>query len=168
METSQKLDQSAELKKVHELLAKNIDDFKYLVLCNMRLEEDNKPSEETLRLDVNRISDFQVKPTESLEEWVKTEFAPKTTKNEGSTFSYAKPGETLEQWVSRQSVKPMKAKRRLTIIDHIEQWLMNEAKKDMFAEVDGICKNPEGLSSEYIRELGMNLLSLADKLDKMK
>lgn len=146
MDTTQNADQHVEIKKVRQLLAKNIDDFKYLVLCNMRLEENSRPSTETLRLDVNRISGFEEKPTENLEEWVNKEFASKGV----------------------AKIKPKNTKSSVTIIDFVEQWLMNEAKKDLFAQMDAIYGGPEGLSSEYIRALGTNLISLADKLDRMK
>jgi len=177
METTQNLDHGEELKKVHELLSKNIDDFKYLVLCNMRLDqndkslnESNRIPSEALRLDMNRVSDFQQMPTESLEDWVAREFSPKPAKEE-SSLTYDVPGESLEEWVAKQSVKPKTikiARKSVTFVDKIEQWLMDEAKKDLFAEIDGIYASPEGLSPEYIRELGFNLLSLANKLEKLK
>jgi len=168
MDSTQNLDQTAEIKKVHQLLAKNIDDFKYLVLCNMRLEEKSKPSDDILHLDVNRISDFEVKPTETLEEWVNRDLASQPVKKEVTPVVNEKPGEPLEQWVARQRVRPKRNKTSRTIIDIVEQWLINEAKKDLFAEIDALNGGPEKLSSEHIRELGMNLIALADKLDKMK
>ena len=169
MNTQNDVDQSIELKKVRQLLAKNIDDFKYLALFNMRLEEKSRPSTEALHLDINRISDYQEKSSESLEDWVSKELAPKTDKKQESSFTDYRSGETLEQWVARQKLKPKVIKKKnSTIIDKIEQWLMNEAKKDLFAEIDAISNNGEGLSSENIRELGLNLISLADKLDRMK
>ena len=132
-----------EIKKVRQLLAKNIDDFKYLILCNMRLEGQIKPSSQPLRLDMNRISELQQKFDDS--------------------------GETLEQWVAKQKIRPKKSKSSSqTVIDMVEQWLMNEAKKDLFAEMDAVYGGPEELSSEYVRQLGLNLISLADKLDRMK
>lgn len=168
MDTTKNSDHNLEIEKVRKLLSQNIDEFKYLALSNMRLGENSKSSKETLRLDVNRISDFEQNKTESLEEWVGREFAPKTDKKPGSAFTYDVAGETLEHWVKRQKVQPKNKNTRPTIIDNIEQWLMNEAKKDLFAEMDAKFGSPEGFSSDYIRDLGQSLISLADKLDKMK
>jgi len=167
MDTLQDSEHIEEIRKVHQLLAKNIDDLKYLALCNMRLDEDKRPSKDYVQLDVNRITDIQMMPTENLEEWVGRELAGKTVKQESSTFAHQLPGETLEQWVARQKIKQVKIKPSRTILDMAEQWLMNEAKKDLFAEIDAIQSGPEGLSSTYIRELGMNLITLADKLDRI-
>ena len=147
--TTKNFDQNTEINKVHQLLAKNIDDFKYLVLCNMRLKENSNPSSDILHLDVNRISDLQQIPTENLEAWVNKEGAPKSAKKE-------------------EPPQKVKSKNRRTVIDMVEQWLMNEAKKDLFAEMDAKYGGPQELSSDNIRELGQNLISLADKLDKMK
>ena len=148
MDAQQNIDQEAGINKIQQLLTQNLDNFKYLVLCNRQLEEKTRPSKEPLRLDSNRISEFQQETTESLEEWVNREFAPKPAKNE--------------------RIKPKKTQSSRTIIDAIEQWLMEEAKKDLFAQMDVSNGSVDGLSSEYIRELGLNLISLADKLDKMK
>jgi hypothetical protein len=70
--------------------------------------------------------------------------------------------------VARQKKVVPKKTKTDTFMDRIEQWLMNEAKKDLFAEMDSKYGGPEGLSSEYIRELGTNLISLADKLEKIQ
>ena len=150
METQEYLDQSADVKKTYQTLSKHIDDFKYLVLYNMRLEESLNPSKDTVHLDVNRISEFQE--------------TPKSRASSKADFS----GETLEQWVSRQKIKTRKTPETPTVLDHLERWLMNEAKKDLFAEIDAVYGGTNGLSADYIREIGMNLVSLADKLDKMK
>lgn len=168
METARDLDQNLELKKVRKLLAKNIDDFKYLVLCNMRLEKNNTPSDQPLHLDINRTSAYQDETTESLEDWVNREFTPKPVQKEKSFFKEDISGETLEQWVARQKIRSNKTNSSKTIIDHIELWLMNEAKKDLFKEMDKIYGGPEGLSSGYIRELGLNLITLANKLEEIK
>jgi len=169
METSTNADQNTELKKVHQLLAKNIDDLKYLVLCNMHLEEKTRAMSGAPRLEVNRISDFEQESAESLEEWVNREFAPKAEKKERAPFKYNEHAETLEEWVAKsQKIQPKSVKPSQSVLDRIEQWLMNEAKKDLFAQLDTINNGPEGLSSEYVRELGMNLISLADKLDSLK
>jgi len=150
METQQYLNQSTEIGKTYQMLSKHIDDFKYLVLYNMRLEEKNDAAKELLHLDVNRISNFQDNP--------------KTRSSSGSDSS----GETLEQWVSKQKIKTKKTPVTPTVLDHLEQWLMNEAKKDLFAEIDAVYGGTNGLNSDYIREIGTNLISLADKLDAMK
>ena len=155
MDSTQNADHQAEIEKVRELLARNIDDFKYLVLSNTRLEEKFSSPTEPLRLDVNRISGFEIQRTENLEEWVNKKTVAKST-------------ESLEQWVGKQKVKSKKNNTSGTIIDKIERWLMNEAKKDLFAEMDAKYGGPEGLSSQYVREIGMNLIALADKLDRLK
>lgn len=177
MESSYKLDQTPiekdEIKKVRQLLAKNIDDFKYLVLSNMFLEEKHKPADAPLRLNANRITDFKSDSTESLEEWVAKEFAPKTTaKPETRRTTMLAPdvaGESLEQWVDRQGKGVIADKySNKTIIDKLEKWLMNEAKKDIFAEMEAQLHGPEELSSQHVRELGNTLIALADKLERIK
>jgi hypothetical protein len=177
MDTSYKLDQTSiekeEIKKVRQLLAKNIDDFKYLVLSNMHLEEKYKTSNTPLRLNANRFSDFKTDSSENLEEWVAREFAPKTSAKPQAqdkiSFTSEIPGETLEQWVARQGkgVGTPKYSNK-TVIDRLERWLMNEAKKDIFAEMESQLHGPEELSSQHVRELGNTLIALADKLDRIK
>jgi len=191
MDTLYNLEQKStdkdEIEKVRSLLAKNIDDFKHLVLFNMRLEEKSKSLNQEiksntvpLRADINRLTDFDQKTTESLEDWVAREFAhqnvakkdPKQAAIErvraNSTFEV--PGETLEQWVARQGKlkSEPKIKTTKTVIDFVEEWLMNEAKKDIFADMDAKFGGTEELSSDYIRDLGATLIALADKIDRLK
>jgi len=167
MDTLYNLEQKStdkdEIEKVRSLLAKNIDDFKHLVLFNMRLEEKSKSLNQEiksntvpLRADINRLTDFDQK--QAAIERVRA----------NSTFEV--PGETLEQWVARQGKlkSEPKIKTTKTVIDFVEEWLMNEAKKDIFADMDAKFGGTEELSSDYIRDLGATLIALADKIDRLK
>jgi hypothetical protein len=131
------LTEKNEIKKARETWGENINSFKSMVL-KVSAHAKTKPSNDPLRLNVNRISDFQTEV----------------------------PGETLEQWVARQKTIPKKkAKPSRSIMDRIEQWLINEAIKDLFKELNKIYDETANLSSESIRELGVHLISLADKMD---
>ncbi len=133
-----------EISRVRQLLNKNIDDFKYQVLSSM--------------------PEPRQKETENLEEWVAREFAPRS-RNRVVEPSDDVPGETLEEWVSRQRIKPKATQSRRTFLDIIEQWIINEVKKDLFAGIDVKHTDASKLSSYELRDLGRKLIALADKVE---
>jgi len=151
-----------EAEKVCQLLAKNIDDFKFLVLSSMKQqEEESSRLSESFHSGVNRIAESE--PKETLEEWVAREFEAKSPRRSPEMEI---PGETLEEWVFRQPVKSFSSKDRRSLLGKVEQWIEDEIKNDWIKMIDAQYGTPEGLSSSYVRDLGKRLIALADKLEQ--